>query len=194
MSLKLLFGLFSIALALIGYIPYIQDILAHKTKPHAFSWLVWAILSAIAFGIQLTKHGGPGAWLMGFTACITFFIFLLASKYGEKNIVLLDWACLSLSLIALGLWVLVDKPLESVLLIAFVDAVGGFVPTFRKAFPKPYEETLILYYLYAVSLGCSLLALQSFTLITAFYPASFVAINLLMATFLSIRRRQLRSV
>ena len=166
-----------------------RDIFRHKTCPHAFSWLTWAVLSGIAFGIQVTRNGGPGAWLMGVTSLVTFFIFVLCIFYGEKRITKLDWLCLASAGLALLLWVLSDRPLLSVLLIAFVDAVGGFLPTFRKSFTKPYEETEILYILYALSLGLSLVALRAFTLVNAFYPATFIVINLAMASYLHLHKQ-----
>lgn len=182
-------GFISLLLALAGYAPYIRDILTRKTKPHAFSWLVWAMLSGIAFAVQIQQNGGPGAWLMGFTMSMTFTIFLLSLKHGEKRIAFVDWLSLSFAFIALTLWFLTNKPLLSILLISAIDAIGGFLPTFRKSFHSPHEETEILYVLYALSLGLSLLALRSFTLINALYPAVFVAINLSMVVFLRIRKK-----
>ncbi len=84
--MKNIFETLSIVLIFIGYFPYFKDILARKTKPHSLSWLVWAVLSAIAFGIQLTHKGGVGSLTFGTTFFLTFTVFLLALKYGEKNI------------------------------------------------------------------------------------------------------------
>lgn len=182
-------GTASLLLAIIGFIPYLIDIFKMKTKPHAFSWLVWAVLSVIAFAVQITNNGGPGSWLNGMTAIITFSIFLLSLKYGEKNILTVDWLSLLFAAFALVLWFITKDPLISVILISLIDAVGGFFPTFRKSISNPYEETAILYLIYAASLTLSLAALTTFSLVNALYPASFVVINLAMASFLFVRRR-----
>jgi len=42
-------GLIAVALAIIGHIPYIYDIYKGKTKPHIFTWVVWAIVTVLAF-------------------------------------------------------------------------------------------------------------------------------------------------
>jgi len=191
--MKEFFGVASLVITFVGYVPYVRDILAHRTKPHAFSWLVWAVLSAIAFAVQFTHDGGPGAWLMGLTACITFSVFLLSVRLGEKRIVPADWVSLALAGVALAVWFVTDKPLLSVVLISFIDAIGGFFPTFRKSIANPHQETASVYFIYAVSLVFSLLAFRDFSLVNTLYPISFVFINLGMAVFLVWRRSVLRT-
>jgi hypothetical protein len=192
--MKEILGIVSLALAIIGYIPYITNILRNKTKPHAFSWLSWAILAGIAFAVQLLNNGGPGAWLMGLTAAVTFMIFLLSFRYGEKNILFVDWASLVFAGLALLLWLLTSNPLTSIILISIIDVAGGFFPTFRKSITNPYEETAALYFMYGFSLSLSVAALDDFSLINALYPASFVVINFGMAAFLLVRRQILARV
>lgn len=189
MEIKSVLGLLSIIIVFFGYIPYFRDVLQKKTKPHIFTWLVWTVLSGIAFSIQLTNNGGPGAWIIGFSAVATFVIFLLSFKDGEKNIVLLDWISLFIAGISLLLWFFTKTPLFSILLITLMDIVGGYVPTFRKSFNKPHEETLSLYVVYVVSLGLSLMALQKFDIINAIYPLCIIVANIVMITFLCVRRR-----
>src|ERR1700722_1412247 len=92
--MKEVVGFASLLIAIVGYVPYVKNILKGNTKPHALSWLVWAVLSAIAFAVQLTHNAGAGAWLMGFTALVTFTIFLLSLRYGERNILIVDWLSL----------------------------------------------------------------------------------------------------
>jgi hypothetical protein len=128
---------------------------------------------------------------MGLSTIATLTIFLLSLKKGENSVVLADWLSLSLAAIALAMWFITKRPLLSVILIAVIDAVGGFFPTFRKSFHKPHQETASLYLIYALSLSLSLVALRNFDAINALYPASFVFINTSMVIFLWVRRRQL---
>jgi hypothetical protein len=194
-SMKELLGIASITLAIVSYVPYVSHVLRRTTKPHTFSWLVWSVLSAIGFSVQLLGNGGPGAWLAGLTALMALAVFVLSLRYGEKRILPVDWASLLLAGGALALWALTSQPLASVILISLIsliDVVGGFFPTFRKSITKPHEETASIYLLYSISLGFSLAALQSFTLTNALYPASFVIINALMAVFLVVQRRRVK--
>ncbi len=84
-------GVIATVMALISYVPYIRDMVAGRTKPHAFTWLVWASLTAIAFAGQISDGAGPGAWVTGFTATVSFAIFAVALRHGEKDIAPMDW-------------------------------------------------------------------------------------------------------
>jgi hypothetical protein len=49
MALKDVFGLLSVILSVVSYVPYARSIFVANTKPHAFTWLVWGTVMAIAF-------------------------------------------------------------------------------------------------------------------------------------------------
>jgi len=193
MEIKEIAGGISVFLAILSYGPYIWGIARNKIRPHALSWLTWSVLAAIAFAIQIVNDAGAGAWLMGLTTLATCVIFFLSLKKGEKNILLVDWASLILAGIALGIWLITNNPLLSVLLISVIDLIGGFFPTIRKAFHKPNEETVSLYFIYGLSLVFSLIALKKIDLINTIYPLTFVVVNIFMVTFLLIRRTQIIS-
>ena len=74
MVYKELLGAVAIIIGFISYLPYFRDIFKGKTKPHAFSWLIWAILTAIGFAGQISDNAGPGSWALGFTALFIWFI------------------------------------------------------------------------------------------------------------------------
>ncbi len=157
-------------------IPYIIDILRKQTKPHAFSWLVWTLLMSTAFAAQFVSGAGPGAWVTLVNAMLVLVIFLLSLRFGERQFDHFDWLCLAGALLAMGLWWLTSNPTAAVILVTVTDAVG-FIPTFRKGFRKPFEETLSLYAFGAVGLALSLFALDAYSLTTWLYPASLVVTN-----------------
>lgn len=189
MDTKLILALIAIAMTLVGYFFYFRDIFAGKTKPHAYSWLVWALLTAIAFAGQLHDNGGAGAWVTGVTAAISFIIFFLAIKRGEKNVTRSDKINLAAALLAIVPWLLIGDPLFSVILITIIDFLG-FLPTIRKSWHKPHEETLIHYVLAGLKFVLAILALDNYTLTTWLYPASLVAANLFFVIMLVTRRKK----
>lgn len=193
MDYKVLIALVSVAMTLAGYYYYFRDIFAGKTKPHAFSWLVWSSLTAIAFAGQVSEDAGPGAWVTGVTALVSFFIFILATKKGEKNITKSDKLNLFGALIALALWFLTSDPLSAIILITIVDFLG-FLPTIRKSYSKPYEETLATYLLSGLKFLLAILALNNYSLTTWLYPASLVLANLFFVLMLVFRRKKLGPV
>lgn len=190
MDLKLAIAIVSVAMTLVCYSFYFRDIFANKTKPHAYSWLVWASLTAIAFFGQLSDNAGPGAWVTATTAVISFIIFGLAIKKGEHNITVSDKLNLLGACVALLIWFFTNDPVFSIILITIIDFLG-FVPTIRKSYHKPQEETLIHYVFAGLKFVLAIIALDNYTITTWLYPASLVAANLLFIPMLIIRRRQL---
>lgn len=193
MDFKQLLGIIAIIVAFCAYIPYFRNMISGKTKPHAFTWLIWGTLTGIAFAGQVAEHGGAGAWVTGFSAAICVLIGLYALIKGTRDIALLDWISLGGAVIAIGMWFLTSTPLISVILISVIDALG-FVPTFRKSFHRPYEETVFTFFVSAIKLVLGVSALSNFSMVTALYPLSLVASNLIFITMVLVRRRQLGRV
>lgn len=90
----------------------------------------------------------------------------------------------------MGLWAITDSPLTAVILITIIDALG-FAPTFRKAYHKPQEETMITFVLSAVKFVIAIAALSNYSTVTVLYPASLVLMNGLFVAMLIVRRKQL---
>ncbi len=191
MDYKIVLGIIATVIAFIGYIPYFKNIFKGKTKPHAFSWLIWGAMTAIGFAAQISGNAGPGAWVTGFTSVVTFSIFVLALFKGEKNIVLTDWLSLGGAGLSLLLWYITSGPLFSVILIVIIDAFG-FFPTFRKAFHKPFEETAITFFLSGLKFVFAVFALENYSIITWLYPLYLIVANWSFVAMLIIRRKTLR--
>ena len=190
MDIKIALAVVAIGMTLVGYFYYFRDIFAGKTKPHAFTWLVWSSLTAIAFAGQISDNGGAGAYITLVTALASFVIFLLAFSKGEKAITKSDWASLGGAAAALLLWFFTNDPLLAIILITFVDFLG-FVPTIRKSIRKPHEETLISYVLAGLKFVLAIIALVNYSAITVLYPASLVFANLLFVLLLVSKRHKI---
>lgn len=191
MNYKDFLGFLATAIAFIGFVPYFRDIFLNKTKPHAFSWLIWALLTGIAFFGQISQDAGPGAWVSGASSLLCFAIFLFGLFKGRKNIVLFDWLCLLGAGIAILFWFITKDPLISIILITLIDMLG-FIPTFRKSFINPHEETASTFFLSGLTWAISLFALNNVTIVTALYPISLVISNWLFVGMVLLRKKQLR--
>ena len=132
-----------------------------------------------------------GAWLVGAGGLACLLIFVFALFRGEKEIVLLDKACLVLALIGIVLWAITSNPLTAVILAVIIDGLG-FVPTYRKAYKKPKEETLITYLLGGLGFVISISALQAISLTTVLYPASVVLTDSGFIAMVMLRRNSQR--
>ncbi|MCA9330926.1 hypothetical protein KC957_02680 [Candidatus Saccharibacteria bacterium] len=180
----------SVIMTIFGYSFYFRDIFAGKTKPHAFSWLVWGTLTGIAFFGQLADGAGAGAWVTATTSLISLVIFFLALQRGEKEIKFSDKLNLLGAGVALVLWAVTSGPLLSIILITIIDFLG-FLPTIRKSYYKPQEETLIHYVFAGLKFVLGIMALDNYTVVTYLYPLSLVLANWWFIIFLVVRRKQL---
>lgn len=126
-------GGIAIAITLAAYFPYIHSILKGKTRPHVFSWIIWGITTFVVFLAQLADHGGAGAWPIGVSGVITFFVaFLAYLKHADRSITRIDWIFFVSALVAIPFWYVTSDPLWAVVLLTTVDTIG-FAPSLRKA-------------------------------------------------------------
>jgi len=187
---QIILGYSATLLALISFVPYFRDIFRGKTKPHVFTWFVWGLLTGTAFFVQISEGAGIGAWVTGIESLGCFAITVLALWHGEKNITRVDWVCFVAALGGIVLWKLTDNPLLAIILIALVDILA-FIPTFRKAYYKPQEETVSQFSLSAMKWVLGIAALESFALTIWLYPAVLVFLDSSLVIMLLVRRKQL---
>ncbi len=178
------------AIVFVSYATYFRDVWAGRTKPHAVSWLIWGVLTAIGFAGQVAGDAGPGAWATGLTAAVCLVVSGIGFAGGRTDIVRLDWVSLAGATIALALWAITRDPLLSVAIVTGIYALG-YVPTFRKSYYRPHEETLATYALAGAANFVSLFALKEFSLLTALYPVAMLAMNWAFSAMLQVRRGQI---
>lgn len=186
---KELLGGLAVAIGLFGYAFYVRGILQGKVKPHAFSWFVWGLLTAIAFVAQVAEGGGAGAWVTGVTALFSFGFAIVGLRASSRIFIAKsDWVFFVSALLAIPVWYLTGNPLWSVIIISVIDAVA-FAPTFRKAFHHPETENGWTYVLSGLKFVVGLLALESLTWTTVLYPVSLVLANLAFVVMLVWRHK-----
>jgi len=176
MDIKIILGTIAAILALFSSYLYIRDIFRGNTKPHTYTWLIWSIVTTIAFCGQWVSGGGPGSWATGVAAIVTIFTLLLSLKggYGTKDITNFDKVCLALAIISILPWLLTKSVLWSVILATFIDLIA-FFPTMRKTWHAPKSESLGSMYVDAVKHGLSTYSMSNYSLVTLIFPLSVLA-------------------
>ena len=185
MTLKLLLGIVSIAVAVIAYTFYFRDIARGKTKPHAFSWLVWGLLSGIGFLTQVSAHAGIGAWATGMTSAVSLTIACVAFKIGAIKPSRFDWTLLGVAFLSL-LLLFVVKSEEGALTLTLLALIAGFTMTIRKASKRPDEETALAFWLNTLKFVPAMFALSHITFLTVAYPLVAAAGNATIALVVQI--------
>ena len=191
MNNKLLFGIFSIIPAVIAYYFYFRNMVKGRTKPHAFSWLVWGILSGNGFFAQVSAHAGIGAWATGLTSLASLTIFLCALRIGATQPTRFDWTLLSLASTGL-LLLFVIKNKEVALCITLLALVAGFAMNLRKAYRKPQEENATAFWLNTLKFVPAIGALTTFTFLTVAYPLVATLGNAAIAITVNLRGKAMQ--
>ena len=187
----LVFGVLSVAMMVGSRTGYFAGIMRGKAHPHVFSWLIWGTISSIGFAAQVAEGAGAGSWARGFGAATCFVLVFLGFFKGEKDIKRSDWVTLAVAISAIPLWVITKTPFWSVLIVCCIDTIG-YLPTVRKSWLKPHEETAISYLFSCLGALFSLVAIKQYTPSTWLYPLVLTFSNGAMWAFLNARRRALR--
>lgn len=183
-------GTITALLAVAAYVFYFRSIFLGETKPHVFTWISYALIDGAVFFIQMSEGGGPGAWILGVAAAMNTLIAVLALWRGEKDIRAVDWACFSGALIGIVFWLGMDNPLGAVIVLTITNTLA-IIPTFRKSFLRPHEESITIWALDVVKFSLSIVALESRTLTTVLFPAAIAVTNAILTVMIVIRRKQL---
>lgn len=189
--LKAAAGTIAIILTFIGYIPYIKDIVASKTKPHLYSWISWGLVGGVVFALQFSNNAGAGAFvtLAAELACVVVILLTIKYKVSSK-ITNEDKAFILLAFIALSFWLIAKQPIISVILLTLIDLLA-FAPTIRKSWTAPHSETLSFYFLNILRFGIAALASSNYIIVTLLYPIIWFITNTLFVSMLVYRRKAL---
>jgi hypothetical protein len=192
MGIKTIFSIIAASLGVIGFIPYVKDIFLLKTKPHLYTWLIWTITQGTAVSAIWYGGGSWGALSLTVGTIFVIIVFLFSLKYGTKNITKSDTVILIAALGAILVWWQLDAPLISVIMVTIIDAVG-YVPSFRKSYSEPWNETLVTWGIFAVSNIFAMLALSQYNFFTLPYLIVITVADLILLTICLVRRRVVAS-
>lgn len=185
---KELFGVAATGIAIIGYILYARSVLQGRSRPHVFSWFVWGIISGITFAVQFAERAGAGSWVTAVGGVGCLLVFGLALRKGIRKFSRIDWTCLTLALLGVGLWVVTDVPLTAAIMVTLADAIA-YVPTYIKGFRLPFEEHLAPYIIGAIIPLLAIPAIERYVLANWLSPASLIITNAAFVTMILLRRR-----
>jgi hypothetical protein len=192
MPWKELLSAAALVLTFVIFVPYIRSIRGGRTRPHVFSWIIWGLGTFVVFLAQLAGGGGIGAWPIGVSGLITFYVAWLAWTHrADTAITRGDRMFLLAALAAIPAWVFTADPLWAVVILTVVD-MAGFGPTFRSAWVSPQTERAGFYALAGLRNLLVVLALEHYSVTTVLFPAMVGVGSLLLAGLIAFRRRTMR--
>lgn len=190
--MKEIISLVAVILTFIAYIPYYRDILRGKTHPHIYTWSLWGLLTVLLVIFQIKGGAGSATWVTAAAGILCIGVVFLSLKNGKKDITTSDTVIALLSLAAIGFWLIADQPVVSVILVIIADMLA-FIPTIRKSWHRPYNETLSLYVTNALRFFLALAAVETYTFLSSAWIIAWAVGNALFSMMLVIRRRQVKA-
>ena len=154
------------------------------------TWLIWSILTFIAFFSQLAK-GGTWSLLLtiGDTLAI-LIVFVLSIKFGVGGFRKIDILSLCGAGISLILWYLTKEPAVALFLIILTDIFGSNL-TIMKVWKNPETENWIGWAMCGVGGLLGTLAVGRFDFILISFPLYICLINSAIAIIILARKKKL---
>ena len=187
-------GILSAALSVIAYLPYMRDILRGKTHPQRASWLIWTLLSSLAFAAQYAEGATTTLWFAGAQVTGTVTVFLMSITHG-KGVFLTrpDERVVWLAIIGLVVWYFTENAAYTLALTITISLLGGSL-TVIKAFVRPSSETLIKWGISVVASSLAILSVGQVDWLLLAYPLYLFTLNtMIVSAILSGRVAAARS-
>lgn len=188
MNLKLIIAIIAAILTVIGFIPYLKDIFAGKTKPHLYTWLIWGITQTTATVALLYGGGKFGSISLIIGVILVLSTLLLSFKYGTKNITKSDKIILALALLAIVVWWQLESPLLALFMVSAIDGIG-YIPTIRKSFVDPWSETISFWAMMALVDLLAIISNDQYNLLTTTYITTIFMANIIIILVCFFRRQ-----
>lgn len=174
--MQLFFGTTSLILNVVGYVPYIRDILRGIVKPQRVTWGIWTILVGVTAVNQILNDGGWSSLFIVSTAILVAITFALSIKYGVGGASRIDRLCLLLAGALLVYWMVSQDTRYSTLVAVGIDAIGA-IPTLIKTYRHPETETYIQWTLAGIAGVFAMAAVTRLDWVLLVYPAYVAIMN-----------------
>ncbi len=174
-------------LTVVSYIPYIISILNKKTKPHIYTWFIWAITQGTAAVAVVYGGGSFGSIALFVGTILVILIFSLSFKFGSKNITKNDTITLFIALFIILFWWISNNLYISIFLITLIDIIG-YIPTIRKTYYNPYSEKIIFWLLMVIVNLLIIFSVTEYNFFTIIYVSMLLIMNFTMCILMILRR------
>lgn len=190
-------GILSGVLGIVAYLPYIIDTIAGRTQPQRASWLIWSVLSAIAFFSQVFEGATTSLWFAGVQVTGTVVIFLLSIAVGVGRFLSRsDYVLLLVAAFGVWLWYETDSAAYALAITISISLLGGVV-TVVKAYRDPDSETSATWSLSWIATVFAILSVGQADPVLLAYPLYLFTLNGAIVTAIllgRLARRPIRSV
>lgn len=130
-------GVISTMLAIGCSVPYIRSVLQGKTKPHQFSFMVFAIMNGLVFITQFLEGARQSVLVALVFFISTVITVVLSFSRGTRNTSSLDRTLFGFALFTIVIWVLTGSNTVAIWLTVLIDIFATTMILLKiKAEPK----------------------------------------------------------
>lgn len=130
-------GVISTILAIGCAVPYIRSVLQGKTKPHQFSFMVFAIMNGLVFVTQFLEGARQSVLIALVFFISTLITVVLSFSRGTRNTSPLDRTLFGFALLTIVIWALTGSNTVALWLTVLIDIFATTMILLKiKAEPK----------------------------------------------------------
>lgn len=174
-----------------GFVPYAWSIIwpppppKKSVEPSKATWLIWAVLDAIALAGMAAK-GSLNGQIIASTIGASMTA-LLALKYGVAGWTLIDKICLAGAMLSIILWIYFGDSNAGIITSLVAILIGAW-PTFESAWKNPENENKWAWLMFFLACVFAVIAIPAFTIQDAAQPICFILIESTMMYLVWIRK------
>lgn len=117
-------GVLSVTIAVLGMFPYWKSIIGGRTKPHQFSWIIFAIMNVIITVSQFLE-GGRSSVLISLAFAIGCVVnVILSFRYGTRGTSRFDVLLFGLALTTIAAWTITESNAVAIWLTVVIDVLA----------------------------------------------------------------------
>jgi len=176
-------------IAILSGVPYMIDVIRHKSKPNIVSWFTWTLLTAIATAAAFAEHAPHAALLTLGSTISTGMVVLLGLKFGIAKLTRFDALFQAGAVVGLVIWLLLSSPTAAIVITMIIDFIAA-LPTIRHGWLKPGEETWQTFALSGVAAAFVFASLVTYTFADLAFPVYLFFANSLIVAIIIYRRKQ----
>lgn len=174
---------------ILGYIPYVKDILRGTTRPDRIAWLIWLLEYTALLFAQIFEGATHSLWLIGLQLLGVIIVFILSLQKGLGSFNRQAWLLLATVAATLLLWWATKSGALAILVLLSVEAIGVAI-TAKKVYQHPGSETLTMWVCIGIGglLGVLAVGVHA-SLILYAYPLALILMSgsVIVASYLGER-------
>lgn len=187
-----LLGVLAGVLGAADTVPYVRDILAGRTRPYRWTWLIWAVLAIVVCASQRADGASWSLVMAAVQAVLTSVIFALAIRRGEGALGAVERVMLALAAGGVVGWLVAGEPVVATACVVAADLIGAAM-MLPKTYRDPESETLATFALASVAGAFAAGAVGRLDASLLLYPVYFCVANAAIALLIVSRRGQARA-